>query len=242
LLLRHSRITRALARPVFQRARVVTSLSREVGGWIESGIGRHVPPERIHGLPLETRGHPWTRGGGGAVTIARLEPAARIGLALETVAVLASCGHDVPLTIIGSGPERSALEEQAAVLGVAALVRFTGDLSPEEARRYLDRADLMLFTAKGDGVAPAAIEALVSGIPSVACWDSGAAVEMVPESGPGRLTLPAPESLADSILELQSDADRLAMARLVGESWRARLAPDHVAEIWEGWYREVVPS
>ena len=42
------------------------------------------------------------------------------------------------------------------------------------------------------------------------------------------------------ILSLQADSDRLAMARLVGESWRARLAPDHVAEVCEGWYRDAL--
>jgi hypothetical protein len=76
----------------------------------------------------------------------------------------------------------------------------------------------------------------------VACWDGGAAVDIVPESGAGRLSLPAPEALADCVLDLQGDADRLAMGRLVGESWRARLAPDHVAELCEGWYRDALAS
>jgi len=65
-------------------------------------------------------------------------------------------------------------------------------------------------------------------------------VSIVPESGPGRLTLPSPEALADSVLDLQGDPDRLAMGRLVGESWRARLAPDHVAGLCEGWYRNAL--
>ena len=30
------------------------------------------------------------------------------------------------------------------------------------------------------------------------------------------------------------------MSRLVGEAWRARLAPDHVAELCEGWYRDAL--
>jgi hypothetical protein len=81
---------------------------------------------------------------------------------------------------------------------------------------------------------------LISGIPVIACWDSGAAVDIVPQSGAGRLTLPSPEALARSVLELQADPDRLTMARLVGESWRARLAPDHVAELCEGWYRDAL--
>jgi glycosyltransferase involved in cell wall biosynthesis len=239
-LLGRSKSARALARRLLRRAAVVTTVSREVGSWIESGAGRHIAASHIHPMPIESKSHPWTRGGGGAVLISPLHPSARVDLAIETMAVIASCGHDLPLTVIGGGPDRARLEERAASSGVSALVRFAGDLSPDETRRYLERADVMLFTAKGEGSGLAVLQGLISGIPVVACWDSGAAAEVVPESGAGRLTLPAPESLADSILDLQADADRFAMARLVGESWRARLAPDHLAEACEGWYRDAL--
>ncbi|HEU5303202.1 MAG TPA: glycosyltransferase, partial [Gemmatimonadales bacterium] len=235
-LLRRSRIARRLARPLFQRAKVVTAVSREVGTWVQAGAGRFIDPAHVHLRPIDARSLPWTRGGGGAVTIARLVPASRVDLAIEAIAVLASCGHDVPLTVVGEGPERRLLEQRAARLGVSALVRFVGAALPEESRRFLERADVMLFTAQGDALALAAIEALIAGVPAVACWDSGAAVDIVPESGAGRLTLPAAEALADSVLDLQGDTDRLAMGRLVGESWRARLSPDHAAELCEGWY------
>jgi glycosyltransferase involved in cell wall biosynthesis len=239
-LLRRSRLARSLASRLFQRAAVVTTISREVGNWIQSGAGRHVAPAYIHPMPIDSRGHPWTRGGGGALVIGRLVGSSRVELAIKTAAVLASCGHDLPLTIIGDGPDRSSLEQRAAELGIPSLVRFAGEVSPDETRRILERADLMLFTAQGDGMALAALEGLISGVPVIACWDSGAAVDIVPESGAGRLSLPSAESLADSVLDLQSDPDRLAMARLVGESWRARLAPDHVAELCEGWYRDAL--
>ncbi|MGH7507842.1 MAG: glycosyltransferase [Gemmatimonadales bacterium] len=239
-LLRRSRIARKLARPLFQRAAVVTAVSREVASWVQEAAGRFVDPSRIHPMPIDARRHPWTRGGGGAVVMARLIPSSRVDLALETVSVLASCGHDLPLTIIGEGPERRLLEDRAARLGISSLVRFVGAAAPDESRRQLERADLMLFTARGDGGAGAAVEALIAGVPVVACWDGGAAVDIVPESGVGRLTLPSSEALADSVLELQADVDRLAMGRLVGESWRARLAPDHVAELCEGWYRDAL--
>jgi glycosyltransferase involved in cell wall biosynthesis len=239
-LLKQSRIARSLARPILQRAAAVTAVSREVGNWVQAAAGRLVDPGHIHPMPADTRGYPWTRGGGGAVVISRLVPTKRVELALETVAMLASHGHDLPLTIVGDGPERASLEQRVVRLGISALVRFVGARSGPEARAYFERADIMLFTARGDGVARAAIEALACGVPVVACWDSGAAVDIVPESGPGRLTLPSAEAIADSVMDLQADPDRLAMGRLVGESWRARIAPDHVAELCEGWYRNAL--
>lgn len=239
-LLRRSRIARSLARPLLQRASAVTAVSREVGNWVQAAAGRFVDAQYIHPMPADTREYPWTRGGGGAVVISGLLPSKRVDLALDTVAVLASCGHDLPLTVVGDGPERAGLEQRASRLGISALVRFVGATSGAEARVYLERADVLLYTARGEGAARAAIEALACGVPVVASWDSGAAVEIVPESGPGRLTLPSPEALAESVLDLQRDPDRLAMGRLVGESWRARLAPDNVAELCEGWYRHAL--
>jgi glycosyltransferase involved in cell wall biosynthesis len=239
-LLKESRVARSLARPLFQHAAVVTTVSRELGTWVQTNAGRFVDNAHIHPMPADTRSYPWTRGGGGVVVISRLIASKRVELAIETAAVLASCGHDLPLTIVGDGPERSVLEQLAVRLGVSALIRFVGAMSPPEARVYLERADVMLFTARGDGTAASAIEALVSGVPVVACWDSGAAVDIIPESGAGRLTLPSAEAMADCVLELQADPDRLTMGRLVGESWRARLAPDNVAELCEGWYRDAL--
>ena len=239
-LLRRSRVARSVARPLLQRASTITAVSREAGNWVQAAAGRFVDAQYVHPMPADTRGYPWTRGGGGAVVISRLVPSRRVDLALETLAVLGSLGHVFRLTIVGDGPERAALEQRAARLGISPQVRFVGAKSPVEARSYLERADVMLFTARGEGAALAAIEALACGVPIVASWDSGAAVDIVPESGPGRLTLPSPEALARSVLELQADPDRFAMGRLVGESWRARLAPDHVAELCEGWYRNAL--
>jgi hypothetical protein len=81
---------------------------------------------------------------------------------------------------------------------------------------------------------------MITGIPVVACWDSGAAVDVVPESGAGRLSLPVAEALADNVLSLRADKDLLALGRLVGEAWRTRLAPDQVARLCEGWYRDAL--
>jgi len=239
-MLRRSRIARALARPVFRRARVVTAVSRELATWVQSGAGRFVEPAHVHPMPVDTQGYPWTTGGGGAVVVARLTPQKRVGLAIETVAFLASCGHELPLTIVGDGPERAALERQVDRLGIGPFVRFVGAVPPADVPAHLARADLMIFPATGEGFGLVAAEALMAGVPVVACWDGGGVLDVVPETGAGRLTLPSPEAMGDAILGLLTDPDRLAIARLVGESWRARLSPDRVAGVCEGWYREAL--
>jgi glycosyltransferase involved in cell wall biosynthesis len=239
-LLRTSRLARGTARPSFRRITLVTAVSRSIGETIQNLTGRFLGSDHIHPLPIDSRGLPWTRGGAGAVLIGRLDGAGRVELALQTVAVLASCGHQLPLTIVGAGPRLGALQQQARRTGIAALVRFVGPMPPDEARACFARADLMLLTARGEASAVLAQEALISGVPVVACWDSGAPVDVVPQSGAGRLSLPSAEALAECVLSLKSDKDLLAAGRLVGEAWRTRLAPDHVAQVCEKWYRDAL--
>jgi glycosyltransferase involved in cell wall biosynthesis len=239
-LLRRSRIARTLARPVFQRATVVTTVSRELANWVQAGAGRFVDSSHIQPMPVDSRNRVWSAGGGGAIVVSRLTAQKRVSLAIETVAFLASCGHEMPLTIVGDGPERAALERQVAKLGITSFVRFTGAVPLEEVPNYLGQADLMIFPAQGEGFGLVAAEALMAGVPVVACWDGGGVLDVVPPNGAGRLTLPAPEAMGDAILGLLLEPDHRDMARLVGESWRARLAPDQVAEICEAWYREAL--
>jgi glycosyltransferase involved in cell wall biosynthesis len=239
-LLRRSRIARTLARPVFQRATVVTAVSRELAGWVQTGAGRFVDPAHVQPMPVDSRNHPWSVGGDGAIVVSRLTPQKRVSLAIETVAFLASCGHEMPLTVVGDGPERPALERLVEKLGIAPFVRFTGAVSSADVPSYLARADLMIFPAQAEGFGLVAAEALMAGVPVVACWDGGGVLDVVPPNGAGRLTLPSPEAMGDAILGLLAEHDHRDMARLVGESWRARLSPDHVAQICEGWYREAL--
>jgi glycosyltransferase involved in cell wall biosynthesis len=239
-LLRSSRLARAMARRLLDRVALVTAVSRSIGETVQNLTGRFVGTEHVHPLPIESRGRAWTRGGSGAVVIGRLDDAGRVGLALETVAVLASRGHRLRLTVIGEGRRRDALQQQARRLGVAELVQFVGAMPPDQALSHLARADLMLLTTQGEVSAVPAQEALISGVPVVTCWDSGALVDVVPQSGAGRLSLPAADPLAECVLSLLADRDVLAASRLVGEAWRTRLAPDHVAEVYEGWYRDAL--
>jgi glycosyltransferase involved in cell wall biosynthesis len=191
-------------------------------------------------MPVNAADYPWSSGGGGAIVVARLTPQKRVHLAVETIAFLASCGHDLPLTIVGDGPERVALERQVERLGIAPFVHFAGAVPHSEIAGYLAHADVMIFAAQGEGFGLAAAEALMAGGPVVACSDGGGVLDVVPESGAGRLTLPSPEAMSDAVLDLLHDPDHRALAKLVGESWRARLSPDHVAEVCEGWYTEAL--
>ncbi|HEU4699753.1 MAG TPA: glycosyltransferase [Gemmatimonadales bacterium] len=239
-LLRRSKLARALARPVYRRARVVTAVSRELAGWIQGAMGRHIPADHVQPMPVDVGRFAWSEGGGGLIVIARLTAQKRVHLALEAAACLAACGRELPLTIVGDGPERAALAQRAAELGVAPLVRFVGAVAPGEIPRLLRRADVMLFPAHAEGFGLTAAEALMAGVPVVACWDGGGVLDIVPETGAGRRTLPSGEALADAALDLLEAPDRVRAAQLEGQQWRVRLSPANVAAVCEDWYREAL--
>jgi glycosyltransferase involved in cell wall biosynthesis len=239
-LLRRSAIARRLGTPVVRRARVVTVVSSELATWVQTATATHIPKEHVQPMPVDATGYPWTTGGGGLITVARLTEQKRVHLALDALACLVELGRETPLTIVGDGPERASLEALAKRRGIAHLVTFAGAVPPDRIPAFLARADLMLFPAQSEGFGLAAAEALMAGVPVIACWDGGGVLDVVPERGAGRLTLPAAEALADAALDVLNDPERLAQGRTEGESWRRRLSPDHVAEICEGWYREAL--
>lgn len=239
-LLNRSAVARRLARPVYARARLVTAVSREMALWIQRATGHWIPPEQVSPMPVETSRYSWSRGGGGAVVVARLTSQKRVDLAIRAIGVLATLGARLPLTIVGDGPERPALELLTAELGLTRDVQFMGAVPTSAIPAILQGADLMYFPAVAEGFGLAAAEALMSGVPVIACWDGGGVLDIVPEDGGGRRVIPAADALADATLDVLADDQRTFHAREAGQGWRERLRPETVAGVVEGWYREAL--
>ncbi|MEO8199855.1 MAG: glycosyltransferase family 4 protein [Gemmatimonadota bacterium] len=238
-LLGRSSLARWVAAPVFRRARIVTTVSRTLAEQVTSATGRVVPDSHIHAMPIEVSlFERWSEGGQGLIVISRLTPQKRVDLALGALAVLRNQGRDIKLRIIGDGQERATLEERARSLSLGDAVMFAGAVPPSEIPGLLAHADAMVFPAQGEGFGLGAAEALMAGVPVVVCSDGGGVLEIVPESGAGRVSPPDPAALAESIGALLDNPESKAQARILGESWRRKLAPDHVAAACESWYRE----
>ena len=238
-LLRSSAVARWLGRRVLRSARVVSAVSPELAAAAERVSGRSDIAAHVQPMPVDAGLLPVSRGGGGAVVLARLTPQKRIELALRAVGQLAQDGDPVPLTVIGDGPERARLESLAGLLPNGATVRFTGTLSPAQVAERLATADLLLFPAKDEGLGLAAVEALIAGVPVVACEDGGGVVSALRRHGGGVVTAATPLALAEAVRALRKP-EHAADARRAGALWRSELAPARVAEVFEGWYREAL--
>ncbi len=107
------------------------------------------------------------------LAVGRLVEKKGFRFAVEAVARLVAHGLDAHLTIVGDGPLRSALEEQAAALSVSKRVTFHGALPHERISQLLEGSHILLApsTTAASGDRDASIntvkEAMATGCPFV---------------------------------------------------------------------------
>lgn len=152
------------------------------------------------------------------VTCGRLQIYKGHHVLLEACARLS---RPVRCVVIGEGPQRSALEQVAAALGIRERVEFTGPLPQEEVARHYRRATLFVLasivvttTGKRDVIPNVLAEAMAMEVPVVATGVSGIG-ELIADGETGRLVPPGdPAALAAVVEELLRDpAQRLLLGR-----------------------------
>lgn len=241
-VLEQSRMARFLARRVLRGANLVTAVSSFLVDRVHASLG--LDTQRIVVQPMPVTFEHLSRtsqGGGGVVTVGRLVGQKRVDLVIEAVARLRRNGNPLRLTVVGDGPERAALEQLAEQLGVDDLTRFCGTVPPERLADAIGDADVFAFPARGEGFGLAAAEALMLGIPVVACEDGGGVVDIVPRSGGGRVVPPNDAAqFARAIDELTGDPRSRPAAAETGRLLRRRLDPDYIAGTFETLYDRVV--
>lgn len=235
-LLESSRLARLLGRRVLRRAAVVTTVSSFLAERIRRHTGRILGTDEIQPMPLIDVERPVSVGGGGIVLLGRLSPQKRLDLAFEALARLRATGWEGTVTVVGDGPDRARLKALVGTLGLADVVRFVGAVAPAEVPRHLERADACLMTARDEGLGLAAAEALLQGVPTVACTDGGGVLDVVPMEGGGRVVPPDPEAIAAALRQVLDDPESPAAAQRAGDRWRERLGAGHVAERCLEWY------
>lgn len=136
------------------------------------------------------------------------------------------------LTLIGEGPERPALEAEAARLGLAGAVALPG--SSEAPTQQLRAADLFVLPSREEGMSIALLEAMALGMPLVASAVKGNR-RLVSDFKHGRLAPPDdPDRLARTILDQWAGFDRAchmgvhARRRVIQEFSIAAVARRHL--------------
>jgi glycosyltransferase involved in cell wall biosynthesis len=153
----------------------------------------------------------------------------------DAVSRLWARGLRCTLALAGDGPERPALERQAARLGVD--VRFLGIRTDIE--RLLARADVAVLPSLEEGMSNAVMEAMAAGCPIVAT-DVGGTRELL--AGRGVLIAPAdPEALADGLARVLADPELAGRLGRRARAWsRDHLPVDAMVDRHVGIYGELL--
>lgn len=102
------------------------------------------------------------------VTVGRLLDHKRVDRLIDALALLHADGVAVTCRIIGDGPEREALHEQARALGVAHAIDFRHDVRGQDDLYSLLKAGrVFVFPSEREGFGIAVLEALACGLPVV---------------------------------------------------------------------------
>jgi len=142
-------------------------------------------------------------------------------LILEALALLRQGGLLDPglrWRVVGSGDDRSRLQESARALGLEGQIDWLGGLSDRELQREYRDCSLVLMpsafallpdgTAQGEGFGITYLEAALAGRASIAA-DRGGQTDLIIDSQTGWLVPPRPQSLADLLERLQRDPEEV---------------------------------
>lgn len=144
-----------------------------------------------------------------ALSVGNLVPEKGFDLAIKALQHL----EDYRLLIVGEGPDRAKLEEQARKSGVAERLSIRSVVPQSQLRFYYSAADALLLTSAREGWPNVVLEALACGTPVVAT-DVGGVAEIISASAVG-VVVPGRDSrtLASAVRRAVCDAPSRAEIR-----------------------------
>jgi glycosyltransferase involved in cell wall biosynthesis len=172
--------------------------------------------------------------------VSSLVPHEGIGTLLEATRLLRERGLPVRVLIVGDGPEHSALQRQAADLGLAEAAIFTGRVPAAKVREFHALLDVFVVPRTPDRVCQLVtplkpIEAMASGL-CVVTSEVRALAEVIKPDVTGALTIPEdPVALADSLELLVCSPD---IRKKLGDNAREWVARDRTWAHNAARYRE----
>jgi glycosyltransferase involved in cell wall biosynthesis len=174
------------------------------------------------------------------VFVGRLIADKKVDHLLEAVALLVGDRPRLRCTIVGDGPERTALESLAGSLGITGNVHFTGPIAGDAVFSTLKAGALLALPSIREGFGITVVEAQACGaVPIVARSPLSAAPDLVRDGVDGVVHDPTPSALAAAIGGLLANPERRAAMRERGREAAAGRDWGVVADQMEAIYRSV---
>lgn len=235
---------RWVTRFALRRADVITAtgeaLAEATRPFAPMGRAIHVVP---YGIDLDR--FPARPGAGGHVigAVKALLPSKGFAYLLDAMPIVLARHPDARVLLVGEGPERPRLEQQARALGIAGSVEFAGEAAHEAVPSYLARMDVFVQPSLTESFGVSALEASASALPVVAAEVEGGR-EIVRDGETGILVPPGDSAaLAEALLRLLDDAALRASMGAAGRHYVEERYnwPENAARM-EALYREAVEA
>jgi glycosyltransferase involved in cell wall biosynthesis len=142
------------------------------------------------------------------------------------VLLRAVAGTTLNAVIVGGGPERPALEAQAATLGLGTRVVFAGEVDVDELARFYRAADYFVLpsTTPAEMFGVSLLEAMACGKPVISTALTTGVAEVNAHESTGLVVPPGDaQALRGAMERLAGDAD---LRRRLGEAGRRRVLAD----------------
>ena len=229
---------RLTARLAFTGADLVAPVSEELAGHLRAIAPRariRVMPNVVDTDVFTPAAHDHHEGPARLLTVGALAQKKGHTYLLDALAELAT-RREATLDLVGDGELRGQLEAHAARLGLSGAVRFHGEVPKERVAELMRGADLLVLPSLHENLPCVLIEAMASGLPSVASRVGG--VPEAVDADAGVLVAPGdPGALVAAVgAALERDFDSAEIARRA----RERYSYEAVARGWTAVYESLV--
>jgi len=156
---------------------------------------------------------------------------------LLQAAALCQCHLNLHISMVGVGRCLPEMKTLAAKLSIADRIEFRGELSPgPPIFEFLDSIDLFVMPSRAEGLPRALVEAMSRGCPCIASTVGGIP-ELLETSDLVRPN--SPEKLAELILQVTADPDRLLAMSARNMAKAAQFNPQFLKESRRAFLEEV---
>jgi glycosyltransferase involved in cell wall biosynthesis len=156
--------------------------------------------------------------------VGRLVPTKGQRILIKAASRLAQRQRRFMLRFVGDGPDRQALEEMVADLGLSSCVRFEGALNQDRIQDFYKQADIFALASFAEGIPVVLMEAMAMQIPCVTTAINGIP-ELIEDGADGFLVAPSDsEGLAVTLERLMDDP---GLRQITGEAGRKRVQREY---------------
>lgn len=203
-------------------------------GLVDEVLANGLPPERVavvrlgvdvDALLAAAKSGPLPLDPPYLIAVGRLSPQKGFDLLIRAYASAGEVMAGYPLVIVGEGPEREALEQLAAELGVAESVVFAGFV--ENPQRLLAAASLFVLSSRFEGMGLVVLEALTHGVPVIAT-DCVTGPRYLLRDGELGDLIPVNDvdALTSALIAHMASPERLRAMAAAGQARARELGPD----------------